>query len=79
MRLFALDITADRAAELTGLHHNTTLALYRLLRLRMAELAREGCPFRGQVEIDERYFGPGRVRGPMRARGGPQDPGLRHP
>ena len=68
LRLFALDITADRAAELTGLHHNTTLALYRLLRLRMAEMAREGCPFRGQVEIDESYFGPARVRG-QRGRG----------
>ncbi|MCZ7676411.1 MAG: IS1595 family transposase [Roseovarius sp.] len=63
LRLFALDITADRAAELTGLHHNTTLALYRLLRLRMAELAQEGCPFRGQVELDESYFGPTRQRG----------------
>ncbi len=36
LRLFALDITADKAAVLTGLHHNTVLALYRLLRLRMA-------------------------------------------
>jgi transposase len=67
-RLFALDITADRAAVLTGLHHNTALDLYRLLRLRMAELAREGCPFRGQVEVDESYFGPCRVRG-QRGRG----------
>lgn len=49
LRLFALDLTADRAAELTGLNHNTALALYRLLRQRMAELAQEGCPFRGQV------------------------------
>jgi transposase len=68
LRLFALDITADRAAALTGLHHNTALALYRLLRARMAEMAREGCPFRGQVEIDESYFGPARVRG-QRGRG----------
>lgn len=67
-RLFALDLTADRAAELTGLNHNTTLALYRLLRQRMAELAQEGCPFSGQVEIDESYFGPARVRG-VRGRG----------
>ena len=38
LRLFAVDITADRAAILTGLHHNTTLALYRVLRDRLAEL-----------------------------------------
>ena len=63
VRLFALDITADRAAELTGLHHNTTLALYRLLRLRMADMARRDCPFRGEVEVDESYFGPTRQRG----------------
>ena len=63
LRLFALDITADRAAVLTGLHHNTALALYRLLRERMAELAQQDCPFRGQVELDESYFGPTRQRG----------------
>ena len=63
LRLFALDITADRAADLTGLHHNTTLALYRRLRARMAELAVADCPFHGQVEVDESYFGPNRVRG----------------
>ena len=63
LRLFALDITADRAAALTGLHHNTALSLYRLLRLRIAELAQADCPFRGQVEVDESYFGPTRQRG----------------
>jgi hypothetical protein len=63
LRLFALDITADRAATLTGLHHNTALALDRLLRLRMAELAVADCPFQGQVELDESYFGPARQRG----------------
>ena len=63
LHVFALDITADRAAVLTGLHHNSTLAIYRLLRQRMAELAHAGCPFRGQVEVDESYFGPARQRG----------------
>ena len=67
-RLFALDITSDRAADLTRLHHNTTLALYRLLRERMAELATQDCPFNGVVELDESYFGPSRQRG-QRGRG----------
>ena len=71
LRLFALDITADRAAVLTGLHHNTALALFRLLRARMADLAQEGCPFRGQVELDESYFGPTRTPG-HRGRGNPR-------
>lgn len=71
LRLFVLDITANRAAALTGLHHNTALALYRLLRLRMAELAQADCPFLGQVEIDESYFGPARQRG-RTGRGAPK-------
>ena len=71
LRLFALDITADRAAALTGLHHNTTLALYRCLRGRMAEMAQADCPFRGRVEVDESYFGPTRTRG-HKGRGNPR-------
>ena len=71
LRLFALDITADRAAVLTGLNHKTTVAIYTLLRRRMAELAGEGCPFHGQVEIDESYFGPTRTRG-HKGRGNPR-------
>ncbi len=63
LRLFALDITADRAAALTGLNHKTAAAIFHLLRLRMAELAQADCPFRGQVEVDESYFGPTRQRG----------------
>lgn len=71
LRLFSVDITADRAAALTGLHHNTTLAIFRLLRERMAELAQADCPFRGVVEVDESYFGPTRTRG-HRGRGNPR-------
>lgn len=71
LRLFTVDITADRAATLTGFHHNTTLAIYRLLRARMAELAETDCPFRGVVEVDESYFGPSRTRG-HKGRGNPR-------
>ncbi|MFY0312389.1 hypothetical protein ACFMBG_21110 [Leisingera sp. D0M16] len=48
LQLFELDITVGKTAGLTGLHHDTVLAIYRLLRQRMAELAVTGCPFRGQ-------------------------------
>ena len=71
LRIFALDITADRAAALTGLSHNTTAAIYTLLRLRMAELAIVDCPFHGEIEVDESYFGPTRTRG-HRGRGNPR-------
>ena len=71
LRMFAADITADRAAVLTGLNHKTAVDIYRLLRLRMAELAQADCPFRGVVEIDESYFGPTRTRG-HKGRGNPR-------
>lgn len=74
LRLFALDITADRAAALTGLNHKTAAALYTLLRLRMAGLAQRDCPFRGVVEIDESYFGPMRVSGLRGRRAGKKTP-----
>jgi len=70
-RVFALDITADRAAILTGLNHKTAAAIYILLRERMAELAQADCPFRGVVELDESYFGPTRTRG-HKGRGNPR-------
>jgi transposase-like protein len=63
LRVFALNITADRAAELVGVTHKTTAAVFRLLRLHMADLARTRCPFHGVIEADESYFGPARVRG----------------
>ena len=50
LRRFALDITADSAADLSGLHHDAALALCRFLRLKVAKLAREGRPCRGRVE-----------------------------
>ena len=71
VRVFALDITADRAAALTSLNHKTATAIYILLRERMAELAQADCPFRGVVERDESYFGPTRTRG-HKGRGNPR-------
>ena len=71
LRLFAVDITADRAAVLAGLNHKTAAAIFTLLRERMAELAQEDCPFRGVVELDESYFGPTRTRG-HKGRGNPR-------
>ena len=53
VRLFALDITADRAAALVGVNHKTAASICTLLRLRMAELALADRPFRGQLEIDD--------------------------
>ena len=69
LKLFCADIPALTAAGLVGLSVQSTQSLYDGLRLRIMELAlEEARPFAGEVEIDESYFGPRRVRG-KRGRG----------
>ena len=63
LRLFCADLTADAASGLVGINRKTALAIFGLLRARMAELAQQGCPFRGEIEVDESFFGATRVRG----------------
>ena len=63
LRLFSLDLTASDTARLTGLRVRAVNALY--LRLRRCLQTR--CPvpasLDGAVGLDERYFGPRRMRG----------------
>ena len=69
LKLFCADIPARTAGGLTGLSVQGTQSLYDGLRLRIMELTlEEARPFAGEVEIDESYFGPRRVRG-KRGRG----------
>ncbi len=68
IRAFAMDLTATDAAELTGLSVRSTNAIYLKVRRRIAEHCEAQNPFRGEVEVDESYFGPKRVRG-KRGRG----------
>lgn len=68
LRLFCADVTATSAAELTGLNRNTVNRYYAMLRARIAEICERDSPFEGEVEADESYFGPRRVRG-RRGRG----------
>lgn len=63
VKLFALDLTATQAAELTGLNRNTVNRLYSAMRERIAEYSRQISPVRGEIEADESYFGSRRVRG----------------
>ena len=68
-RHFALDLTASDAAQLTGLSHRTTIAIFGKIRQRIADECERQSPFKdGDVEVDESYFGPHRVRG-KRGRG----------
>jgi transposase len=72
VRLFALDLTATAAAELTGITRKNVNTIYRRLRGRLAEASARAGPWSaGDVEVDEAYFGARRVRGrPGRGAGG---------
>lgn len=68
VRLFELDLTATDAADLTGLSFRNTNAIYQRIRTRMAQACAAQSPFTGELEADESYFGPKRIRG-KRGRG----------
>ena len=69
LRHFALDLTASRTAQLTGLTRKTVTTIFLKIRERLAEECERASPFsRCEVEVDESYFGARRVRG-KRGRG----------
>ena len=68
IKYFALDLTANKTAELTGLTHKTVNQIYLKIRQRLAEASQRQSPVSGEVEVDESYFGAKRVRG-KRGRG----------
>ena len=68
LKCFALDLTATQCAEMTGLNRNTVNRLYSAIRRRIAEYSRLSSPVSGDIEVDESYFGPRRVKG-KRGRG----------
>jgi transposase len=68
LRYFALDLTASESAQLSGLSVRATNTIFLKLRRRLAAVCEAQTAYRGEVEIDESYFGPRRVRG-LRGRG----------
>ena len=68
IKCFALDLTANRTAQVVGLTHKTVNQIYLKIRSRLAEDCQRASPFSGEVEVDESYFGARRVRG-KRGRG----------
>ena len=68
LKYFALDLTANRTAQLIGLTHKTVNQIYLKIRLRLAQDCQRESPFSGEVEVDESYFGAQRVKG-KRGRG----------
>ena len=68
LRYFAMDLTATDCAELSGVSVRSINTIYLRVRERMAEQCEKVSPLGGELEADESYFGPRRVRG-LRGRG----------
>ncbi|RMX10954.1 IS1595 family transposase [Allofranklinella schreckenbergeri] len=68
LRLFAMDLTATDAAQLCGLSVRSVNTVYQRIRVRLAQQCAAQSPFSGELEADESYFGPKRIRG-KRGRG----------
>jgi transposase len=68
LKLFILSVSAQSAAKESNLSYKTTLSAYNLMRRVIAEeLARDDLILKGEIELDESYFG-GRRKG-KRGRG----------
>ena len=69
LRHFALDLTANKTAQLTGLTRKSVTTIFLKIRERIAAECERASPFSScEVEVDESYFGARRARG-KRGRG----------
>ena len=68
LRYFALDLTATECAALSGISVRSINSIYLKIRRRLAIVCQQASPLKGELEADESYFGPHRVRG-KRGRG----------
>lgn len=69
IRFFALDLTANRVAQICGLTHKSVSQIFLKIRRRIAQECERASPFsNSEVEVDESYFGAKRVKG-KRGRG----------
>ena len=63
-----MDLTATDCAELSAISVRSINTIYLRVRRRLAEHCQQVSPLGGELEADESYFGPRRVRG-LRGRG----------
>jgi transposase len=68
LKCFCEDETASKTSTKTKISRPTINKLFNKFRLRIVELSKLESPFSGEIEVDESYFGPRRVRG-KRGRG----------
>ena len=64
LKLFCLDIEAKKVSELTSISRITINKIFDKLRILIASKCELESPFeKGEIELDESYFGAKRVRG----------------
>ena len=68
VRHFVHDLDAQTIASLIQLNRNTVNRYLTLIRKRIAEFCEQQSPFKGEIEVDESYFGGKRIKG-KRGRG----------
>lgn len=68
LKHFALDLDAQRIAVLCKLNRNTVNRYLHMIRTKISEFCEQNSPFRGEIEVDESYFGAKRQKG-KRGRG----------
>ena len=69
IKLFCADLTISQIAQLSGISRNTINKILKAVRNKIAEHCEHESPFdKGEIELDESYFGARRVRG-KRGRG----------
>ena len=69
IRLFSADLTAQQIAFLSKTNRKTINKILNNIRIRMAEYCEQNSVFdKGEIEMDESYFGPRRIRG-LKGRG----------
>lgn len=65
---YSKDFTAEITSDLTGISRNSINKIYKKIRERLVEECEKSASQVGDIEIDESYFGPTRIRG-KRGRG----------
>ena len=68
LKYFCEDFDATQTSRLTKVSRKTVNRIYSKLRSRIVLLGKHESPFEGEIEVDESYFGPRRIRG-KRGRG----------
>ncbi|WP_318786602.1 IS1595 family transposase [Methanimicrococcus hacksteinii] len=68
VKLFVLDLDATQISQIVNLERKTVNRYLMAIRERIAEFCEQESPFQGEIEVDESYFGPRRVKG-KRGRG----------